>query len=70
MPPVDSTAGRSRLHRLIEPPVLSIVMAVLFLTVIWAFTFNLIARERASAHRTAAAMAMDVADTYDLMWNM
>jgi hypothetical protein len=46
VPPVDSTAGRSWLHRLIEPPVLSIVMAVLFLTVIWAFTFNLVARER------------------------
>lgn len=65
VPPVDSTAGPSRLHRLIEPPVLSIVMAVLFLTVIWAFTFNLIARERASADRTAAALAMGVADTYE-----
>ena len=65
VPPVDSTAGRSRLHRLIEPPVLSILMAVLFLTVIWAFTFNLITRERASADRTAAAVAMDVADTYE-----
>ncbi|MFO7645414.1 MAG: hypothetical protein R6W95_13605 [Desulfosarcina sp.] len=65
VPPVDSTASRSRLHRLIEPPVLSIVMAFLFLTVIWALTFNLIARERASADRTAAAMTMDVADTYE-----
>lgn len=65
VPPVDSTAGRSRLHRLIEPPLLYIVMTVLFLTVIWALTFNLIARERASADRTAAAMAMDVADTYE-----
>jgi diguanylate cyclase (GGDEF)-like protein len=63
--PVDSTDGRSRLHRLIEPPVLSVVMAVLFLTVIWVLTFNLIARERASTDRTAAAMAMDVADTYE-----
>jgi len=65
VPQVDSPAGRSRLHRLIEPPVLSIVMTVLFLTGIWALTGNLIARERASADRTAAAMAMDVADTYE-----
>ncbi|WP_201765679.1 PDC sensor domain-containing protein, partial [Desulfotignum phosphitoxidans] len=40
-------------------------MAFLILTVIWIFTFNFIARERAAADRTAAAMAMDVADTYE-----
>jgi diguanylate cyclase (GGDEF)-like protein len=65
VPPVDGTAGRGRLHRLIEPPVLSIFMAFLILTVIWIFTFNFIARERAAADRTAAAVAMDVADTYE-----
>ncbi|MDZ7859160.1 MAG: EAL domain-containing protein [Candidatus Krumholzibacteriota bacterium] len=65
VPQIDSTAGRSWFHRLIEPPVLSIVMTVLFLAVIWAVTLNLIARERASADRTAAAMTMDVADTYE-----
>ncbi|CAM3397087.1 Phytochrome-like protein cph2 [Halomonas lysinitropha] len=53
------------LHRLVAPPVLFTGIALLFLAVIWGTTLNLVAREHASAERTAAALAADVANTYE-----
>lgn len=55
----------SRFHRLVEPPALFAAMGVLILVVIWATTFNLAARERASAERTARALVSDLANTYE-----
>ncbi|MEA2117558.1 putative bifunctional diguanylate cyclase/phosphodiesterase [Halovibrio sp. HP20-50] len=53
------------LHRLLEPAVLFSGIAVMALGVIWATTLNLANREQVSAERTAAALAMDIADTYE-----
>lgn len=65
MAPEEDHAGRSRLHRLLDPPVLFSGIAILLLALIWAVSFNLVARDRLAAERTAAAQAMDLADTYE-----
>lgn len=66
--PEEGRAGRSRLHwllRLLDPPVLFSAIALLLLAVIWSVSFNLAARDRLAAERAAAALAMDLADTYE-----
>ncbi|GAB3020029.1 hypothetical protein GCM10027098_14070 [Bowmanella dokdonensis] len=40
-------------------------LTLVVLAVLWAATFNFITRERETAHQTAAALAADVADTYE-----
>lgn len=64
-PPHQVGASRHRLHRLIEPPVLFPAVTLLVLAVIWGTTLNLSTNQRASAERRAAALAEDVADTYE-----
>lgn len=63
----NETGGTNQhwLHRLVEPSVLSIGIALLILMVIWGVTLNLVARERSSAERAVAALAADTADTYE-----
>jgi len=61
----EGHVGHSRLHRLFEAPVLFSGIAVLLLAVIWSVSFNLADRERLAARRAAAALAIDVADTYE-----
>jgi diguanylate cyclase (GGDEF)-like protein len=66
--PEEDRAARSRLHRLhrlLEPPILFSGIAVLLLAVIGSVTFNLTARDRLAAERAAAALTMDLADTYE-----
>ena len=63
--PDEGRAGHSRLHRLFEAPVLFSAIAVLLLAVIWSVSFNLVARDHLAAERAAAALAMDLADTYE-----
>lgn len=63
--PEQGHAGHSWLHRLFEPPILFSGIALLLLAVIWSVTFNLTARERLAAERTAAALAVELADTYE-----
>jgi diguanylate cyclase (GGDEF)-like protein len=63
--PDEGHAGHSRLHRLLEPPILFSGIVLLLLAVIWAVSFNLVARDHLTAERTAAALAMDLADTYE-----
>ncbi len=63
--PEEDHAGRTRLHRLLEPPVLFSGIAVLLLAAIWFFTFNLADRERLATDRTAAALVMNLAGTYE-----
>ncbi len=65
MAPEEDPVGRSRLHRLLSPPVLFSGIALLLLAVIWSVTFNLTARDRLAAERSAVALAMDLADTYE-----
>lgn len=63
--PGEGHYGHSRLHRLLEPPVLFSGIALLLLAIIWAVTFNLADRERLEAERSAASQAVDLADTYE-----
>jgi len=64
-PPDNGIAGHTRWHRLVEPPFLFTGIAILLVAVIWGSTFNLAARERTAAERTAKALAADTADTYE-----
>ncbi|EWG99223.1 putative bifunctional diguanylate cyclase/phosphodiesterase [Halomonas sp. BC04] len=63
--PNGGTAVRRWLHRLVEPAFLFTLVGFLVLAVIWGTTLNLVAMERASADRTARALAADTADTYE-----
>lgn len=65
MTPEAERAGRRWLHRLFEAPVLFGGIGLLLLAIIWAVTLNLADRERLAAERTAAALAVDLADTYE-----
>jgi len=53
------------LHRLIEPPALLTGLALLILAAIWITTTNLVSREYAAAHRSAAELAQEMANTYE-----
>ncbi|WP_156966427.1 PDC sensor domain-containing protein [Algiphilus aromaticivorans] len=64
-PEPETPARRSRWQLLVEPPVLFTAIGLLVLAVIWGATLNLAAKEHAAAHRTAASLATDVADTYE-----
>ena len=48
-----------------DPPVLFSGLILILLAVIWFFSFNLIARDRLAAERSASALTMDLADTYE-----
>ncbi len=62
--PQDAAANRW-LRSLADPPVLFTILAIVILALLWSVTLNLIARERAAAQRSAAALTADVADTYE-----
>lgn len=63
------TAGEqirhSRLHRLLDPPILFSAIALSLLAVIWSATFTIVERERLNAERAAATLAIDLADIYE-----
>ncbi len=48
-----------------DPSVLFAIVTLVVLAILWSVTFNLIARERAAADRAAAALTVDVANTYE-----
>jgi diguanylate cyclase (GGDEF)-like protein len=60
-----SAIARGWRHRLTEPSVLFTALALVILAVIWGTTLHLAANERAVADRAAAALAADVAATYE-----
>ncbi|MGR4066697.1 putative bifunctional diguanylate cyclase/phosphodiesterase [Billgrantia sp. C5P2] len=53
------------MHRLVEPGMLFTGLALLALAAIWLVTWNLTAREQSAAHRRAAVLATDMAETYE-----
>ncbi|UYG03211.1 EAL domain-containing protein [Halomonas sp. LR3S48] len=56
---------RHWMHRLVEPGMLFTGLALLALAAIWLVTWNLTAREQSAAHRRAAVLATDMAETYE-----
>jgi diguanylate cyclase (GGDEF)-like protein len=63
--PTEEQIRPSRLHRLLDPPVLFSAIALSLLAIIWSATFTIVERERLNAERAAAALAIDLADTYE-----
>jgi len=60
-----AAVSRRRHHRLLEPPILFPAITVLVVAVVWGITANIIYRERAAARRDAAALAAELANTYE-----
>lgn len=65
MPPEEGRSRLHRLHRLLAPSILFSGISLLLLAVIWSVTINLVARDRLAAKRAAAALTVDLADTYE-----
>lgn len=65
VPEAGDTFTRSWLHRLSEPVVFSVIIALIVLGVVWGMTLNLVASEQDAAVRSARALAADVAETYE-----
>jgi hypothetical protein len=59
------TPLRGRLSRLTEPHILFPALTILVLGAIWSSTFNLIRIERANARATAAAVSLELVNTYE-----
>src|ERR1700722_20009089 len=61
----DAPAGlRASLARLTEPQIMFPALTVLVLAVIWGTTLNLIKLERARAETAAAAVSLELVNTY------
>ena len=65
MPSMKFAVLRSALDRLTEPYILFPVFTVLVLGLIWASTWNLIRVEHAGAERAAAAVSVELGETYE-----
>lgn len=61
----EDQSSHSRLHRILDPPILFSIIALSLLAVIWSATFTIVERERLNAERAAAALTVDLADTYE-----
>ena len=59
------TPLRTWLSRLTEPHILFPALTILVLGVIWSTTFNLIRVERDGARATAAAVSLELVNTYE-----
>jgi diguanylate cyclase (GGDEF)-like protein len=61
----SNTLARLKLARLLDPPVLFTLIAIVFLTTIWIPTLHFIDEEKTRAEISAARLASDTADTYE-----